>query len=224
MPGFCLAILSLISISAAAQEKNEAAIKRCLVSFSVGGVPIPGNPTSLLPGVEFYITPRVSVFNEVALQTQKNKDFDSTALNKKYFKYKAEARFYLFDKAKRVMPYLALQYTTAKRNFNVNKSWTYYDTFQDDSIYSYSRASINSPIQTITGQFGLAIRVYDNFYIDFSMGLGARHINTSYSLVENLQKIRNRQLFNINLNSSYRFNGSITRAQLNMGFRVSYRF
>jgi hypothetical protein len=181
-------------------------------------------PVPLLPGIEIFVTPRISVYNEIALQTEKNKDYDSTALNKKYFRYKAEARFYLNDGIRRVTPYLGLQYTTAKRNFDVRKTWTYFDTFQDDSIYSYSKANINSPVQTITGQFGLAIRGYDNFYIDLSLGLGVRHINTTYTSVENLQKIRNRQLFNINLQSSYRFNGSISRAQINMGFRISYRF
>ena len=218
-----ICLLSFASLFTVAQKK-EGPLKRWAASLSIGTVPLPGNPSSLLPGIEFYIAPRLSLFNEIALQTQKNKDADSTALNKKYFRYKLEIRYYLSDAKKIVTPYFAAQYTTASRSFNVNKSWTYYDTFQEDSIYSYTKANINSPVQTLTGQFGIVIKGIQNFYFDLFAGAGRRFTNTAYTDVENLQIIINRQLFNIRLASTYRFAGKLNRLQLNLGFKVLYRF
>jgi hypothetical protein len=221
---FLFISLLLFSFCCNGQQIENEKLKRWLISGSVGGAPLPGTPATLLPGIEFFVTPRLSLFNEIALQTAKNKDYDSTALNKKYFKYKAEARYYFLKKAKKVLPYFAMQYTKAQRSFDVGKNWTYYEAAQKDSIYSYTRASINSPVQTIALQFGLAIKGYGNFYIDLAAGFGVRATNTTYSNVQGLQKIRNRQLVNIVLASTYRYIGQLSRLQLNMNFRISYRF
>lgn len=119
-----------------AQSPHKTSFKRFAISFSPGSVPFPGDPLSLQPGVEFFFTPRISLLNEIGLQTERNKDFDSTALNKRFFKYKAEARYYLSDGVRRVNTYFGLQFTAAKRKFDVGKTDRYYDTFQDDSVYS----------------------------------------------------------------------------------------
>ncbi|MGH2563789.1 MAG: hypothetical protein ACRDE5_04715, partial [Ginsengibacter sp.] len=187
-------------------------------------VPLPGIPLSLQPGVEFFLFRRFSLLNEISLQTNKNKDLDSTALNKKYFKYKIELRYYLLPRKKVTTPYFAAQYSTASRKFDVDKKDEYYDTSQDDSVYTYSKAKINSPVQTVTLQFGLAIKASRHFYFDASIGFGIRLINTTYSSVENLQKIRNVRFINIKPIQSYRYQGYVTRLQLNSGFRISYRF
>jgi hypothetical protein len=220
---FCSAAIC-ICFSCYAQPENKPEVKRWAVSLSPGTVPLPGNPFSLQPGVEFFFTPKISLLNEVSLQTEKNNDFDSAALNKRYFKYKAEARYYLSANTNRVIPYFGLQFTTASRKFDIGKADRYYDTFQDDSVYTFTSASVNSPVQTLTGQFGLSARVIDNFYFETSFGYGVRFINTTYSAVENPAKIRNVGLFNIKPISSYRYEGKLTRTQLNLGFRVSYRF
>jgi hypothetical protein len=176
------------------------------------------------PGVEFYFTPRFSLLSEIGLQTNKKDNADSTALNKKYFKYKAEARYYISDGDDRVNPYFGLQFTTASRRFDWAKEGRYYETFQDDSVYSFTKASINSPVKTATLQFGLSGRVVDAFYFELSFGYGIRFVNTTYPALENLEKIRNTGFFNIKPVSSYRYIGSLTRSQINLGVRISYRF
>ncbi len=193
------------------------------VSVSPGIVPLPGKPLSLQPGVEFYFGPRFSLLNEISLQTEKNKDLDSTALNKKYFKYKAEIRFYVTRGEDAIKPYFGLQFTTAKRKFDVDRADRYYETFQDDSVYTYDKASINSPVQTGTLQLGLTSRVFKNFYFDIAIGYGVRLVHTEYTSLVNLQKIRNVGFFNIKPVSSYRYAGKLTRSQFNFGFRVLYR-
>ncbi len=214
----------LLTNFAEAQENKQQGPRRFLVSASLGNVPLPGAPMSLLPGAEVYITERLSFYNEIALQLGKNDDFDSTAINKKYFRYKAELRYYLAADKRNFKPYVGAQFTSSRRSFDVDKTDRYYDTFQQDSAYSYSSASISSPVKTFTVQFGLAIKTYKNFYIDVAMGAGTRLINTTYTNVVNLQKINNTGFFNINPVSTYRYNGKLNRTQLNLAFRISYRF
>lgn len=215
---------SMASVSATAQSNKKAVKEKWLISLSIGNVPLPGTPISLQPGIEFFLSRRVSLFNEVSLQTRKNRNVDSTALNKKYFKYKIELRYYLSTGMKMINPYFAAQFSTANRKFDVDKQDKYYETFQDDSVYSYTSAKINSPVQTGTLQFGVAIKTVGHFYFDAAIGYGFRLINTTYSSVENLQKIRNTGFFNVKPIASYRYQGKLNRPQVNLNFRVSYRF
>lgn len=216
--------LLLISFpfTGSAQQKKQAVEKRWSISVSPGIVPVPGKPGSVQPGIEFFFNAQFSLLNEIGLQTAKNNDFDSTALNKKYFKYKAELRYYIGENT--IRPYFGLQFTTAKRKFNVGKPNKYYELFQDDSIYTYDKASINSPIVTATVQFGISFRVVTDFYFDLSTGYGARFVDTEYTSLVNLQKNRNVGFFNIKPISSYRYTGKLTRSQFNLGLRFSYRF
>ena len=215
-------LLALFSLIGNAQQKKGKEKQQWAASLSLGNVPLPGIPISLQPGIEFFFTPQFSLFNEIGLQTGKNKNYDSTAINKKYFKYKAEFRFYLGKKV--IRPYFGLQFTTAKRSFDVDKTDRYYETSQDDSVYTYNKASINSPVKTGTLQFGIAFRIVKEFYFDIAIGYGIRYSNTEYSSLVNRQKIRNIGFFNIKPISSYRYNGKITASQLNLGFRLLYRF
>ncbi|HLF47578.1 MAG TPA: hypothetical protein VI548_14200 [Chitinophagaceae bacterium] len=206
------------------QQEKETAKKHWAISFSPGIVPLPGDPLGLQPGAEFFFNPKISLLNEISLQTGKNKNLYSTALNKEYFKYKTEIRYYITKKEKVNKVYFGIQFTTAKRKFDVGKPDRYYETFQDDSIYTYNSASINSPVKTGTLQFGVTAKVFNDFYIDLGMGYGVRVINTEYTSLVNLKKISNVGIFHIRPISSYYYNGKLTRSQLNFGFRIYYRF
>ncbi len=207
-----------------AQEKETPGFKRFLASISVGTAPLPDRQATFLPGAEVYITPRFSVYNEVALQTSKS-NFDSSAQNKKYFRYKGELRYYLSADDKKVKPYFAAQYTTASRSFDVLNGDRYYNEAEgDDSAYYYSTASINSPVQTMTVQFGLALNVFDDFWLDLAAGGGTRITNTTYTNVTGLYKTSEFLTLNKELASTYRYIGRHTRSQLNLNFRISYRF
>ena len=221
MPNSVSIIIYLLLSSALLFAQKEAK-KHFAISFSPGIVPLPGGPLGLQPGVEFYFSPKFSLLNEISLQTGKNKDLDSTAINKRYFKYKAEIRFYFAKTKNAVKPYLGLQFSTAKRKFDVNKSDRYYEPSQDDSVYTYNKASINSPVETGTLQLGLSSKVFKDFYFNVEMGYGFRFINTEYSSVVNIQKIKVGFL-NIRPISSYRYIGKLTRSQFNLGVSFLYR-
>lgn len=204
-------------------DKNPDGMKRFLISISAGNVPLPGTNTSILPGAEVYILPRVSLYGEIALLTGK-KSLDSTAVDKKYFRYKAEIRYYLSKKEPVVKPYIGIQYTNATRSFNVNKADIYYEQNQTDSVYKYDRAYIISPVKTLTVQLGTAIRIWKGIYGEIAGGYGFRFINTEYTELVNLRKERRVGFLFIKPISSYRYIGSMTRSQLNLNFRLSYRF
>lgn len=204
-------------------DKNPDGMKRFLISVSAGNVPLPGTNTSILPGAEVYILTRVSLYGEIALLTGK-KSLDSTAVDKKYFRYKAEIRYYLSKNEPVVKPFIGMQYTNATRSFNVNKTDIYYEQNQIDSIFIYDRAHVNSPVQTFTFQAGTAIRIRKNIYGDIAAGCGFRVINTDYSELVNWRKERRVGFLFIKPISSYRYTGSMTRSQFNLNFRISYRF
>jgi hypothetical protein len=217
-------ILAGIFTTAIAQDKKPAPLSRLLISGSLGITPIPNNPLTILPGIEFYITERVSLFNEISLQTEKNKDFDSSSQNKKYFRYKAELRYYLTGDERNIKPYVAAQFTTARRSFDRNRQSSYFIPGSDDSVFQYNRANINSPVQTATVQVGLAMQVFRRCYFDVAGGFGARFTNTAYTNVVGLQKVSESEFFGKELAAAYRFPGRQTRIQINLNFRFSYRF
>lgn len=207
-----------------AQDKEKTKIHRIAPGISLGTVPVPSNPNSIQPSLEVFITKRISVLNEIGLQLEKNEDYDSTARNKRYFKFKAEARFYLGPTDVRGMPYVGLQYTTARRSFDIDRAGRFYEKGNEDSMYTFSRASVNSPVQTLSVQIGANVRCYERLYVDISGGIGYRYVNTSYPRAENLQKVPDIGFLNIKPLSSYKYLGKITRTQLNFNVRVSYRF
>lgn len=218
-----LFIIFACSRQLTAQEKEKEEIHRFAPGISMGTVPVPGNPNSIQPSLEIFITKRISVLNEVGLQLEKDSDYDSTARNKRYFKYKAEARFYLGPLDVRGTPYVGLQFTTARRSFDIDRAGRFYEKGVEDSMYTYTKASVNSPVKTLSVQLGANIRCYDRFYIDVSGGVGYRFINTSYPRTENLAKVPQYEFLNIKPLSSYKYLGHITRTQLNFNVRLSYR-
>lgn len=206
------------------QKDSVSSIKRWNAGLSLGIVPIPPSAISIQPNIEFFISPKFSLLNEISLQLEKNDHADSAALNKKFFKYKAEFRYY-FRRLKKGGLYAALQFATAKREFISGKPSYYYDAAYRDSIYSYDKAKVNSPFTTITAQFGGAFKLYGELHIDISLGSGYRIINTSYSETINLRKeSEDFRWILLRPMGSYRYAGMLTRPQLNFWTRLYYRF
>jgi hypothetical protein len=203
------------------QKKNGKPEYKWAASFSLGIVPVPQNPLSLQPGI--YFTPRFSLFNEISIQTGKHNHADSAAMNKKYFKYKAELRYYL-PAGMRTNPFFALQFITAKRNFDRGKPGKFYETGERDSVFTFNKASVNSPYQALSLNFGVTKSLAEKFYLDCSFGYGFRFVNTTYSNIENLQKEKEYRWFSVRPFSSYKYNGRRTGSQLNFALRLFYTF
>lgn len=206
----------------AAQSDSSQVYKKWTLSISLGNTPIPPMSLSIQPGIEYFFTPRVSLFTEISLQTGKNRIADSAALNKRFLKYKAEIRYLLVKELKPVTPYFAFQLATARRNFEIGKPGLYYEK-KEDSVYRFDKVMVKSPYTTVTAQIGSNIRLYKELFMDISIGAGLRLVNTSYFSAINLQKDREPDgLFYIKPLSSYRYNGRVAKPQLNLWMRLFY--
>ena len=213
-----------ICFSSYCQDKISNAEKRWAASFSTGFAPMPHAPFTLLPGVEFFITPKFSFLFEYAFQTGKNNDYDSVALNKKFARYKTEARFYPFANKRRNGSFFGLQAALADRSFDIGKPGSYFKPGPDDSVYTFDKASVKSPFQVIALQFGISRRIITDFYFESSIGFGIKYVNTAYSSVENMQGGVFRGLFTIKPVSTYRYIGSVSRPYLGISYRLIYQF
>jgi hypothetical protein len=197
-------------------------MKRWAGSFSTGFAPMPHAPISLLPGMEFFITKKISILFEYAFQTGRNNHYDSLAVNKKFTKYKTELRLYLT--ANKIKPFVGLQFAWAHRSFTVGKQSSYFKPNPNDSVFTFNKAFVKSPFQVVALQLGISRRIVKDFYFESSMGLGIKHVNTVYSLVENLQGERFTGLFRIKPVSTYRYLGKISRPYLGISYRLFYQF
>ena len=207
-----------------AQEKTEATMKRWAGSFSTGFAPMPHAPISLLPGMEFFITQKISIFFEYAFQTGRNNHYDSVAVNKKFTKYKTELRLYLTANKRKVKPFFGLQVAWADRLFTIGKKGSYFKPNPNDSVFTFNKAFVSSPFQIVAFQFGISRLIIKGFYFESSIGLGIKHVSTTYSALENLQGDKFRGLFRIKPFSTYRYLGNISRPYLGISYRLFYQF
>jgi hypothetical protein len=198
--------------------------KRWTAGMAMGITPLPDNQASLLPGIEFFISERFSVYNEIALHLNKNHHADSSVMNKKYFRYKAEGRFYFTSSTIWSRPFIGLQFTTATRKFNIEKGGNYFERKQTDSTWLFDRASVNSPFLTGSLQLGLSKRIAEELFIETSIGYGLKFINTEYNETINLRKDRFGGWFAIKPASSYRYIGHTTQSHFTLFIRLFYRF
>lgn len=206
-----------------AQSDSSQIYKKWAVSISLGNTPIPPTALSIQPGIEYFFTPRISLFTEISLQTGKKRNADSAALNKRFLKYKAEIRYLLVQEFKPITPYLAFQFAIARRNFEIGKPGFYYEK-KEDSVYRFDKVMVESPYTTVTAQIGSNIRLYKGFFLDISIGAGLRLVNTSYFSAVNLQKDREPDgLFYIRPLTSYRYNGRVAKPQFNLWMRLFHR-
>lgn len=219
---FLLFVHCLVNLHA--QKKGINDFKKWSAGLSPGIVPIPPNSLSLQPSIEFFITPQVSLLNEISLQLDKNNHADSFAMNKKYFKYKAEFRYY-FNANKKVTPYSAIQFALANRRFTIAKQGHYYENSFNDTACYFDKSEVVSPFTILAGQFGITVRIIESLYFDIYTGAGVRFVNTEYRETENLKK--NKRPYSLLYTkpvSSYYYTGKRTSLQLNLGGRISYRF
>lgn len=90
-------------------------------------------------------------------------------------------------------------------------------------IFSFSKASVSSPVFSSAIKVGMEIRLYKNIFWDVFSGLGVRIISTSYKHVENASP----SFFNeakdwFNFTPIYRYEGTFTKLHLTTGIRLGY--
>ena len=195
------------------------------VTLTGAFIPVPGGNFGIQPGVEYRFNERLSLLTEVTIRVGNKNVPDSQALNKKYFKIKPQLR-YNFSKMKDGSKYyIGLQGSYSIRKFSIARYGFYYDKLPGDSVYFFDVAKVNSPVTTISIQFGTIISPEKKLSVDIFVGIGGRFINTEYTDIEKLRKgIRSRPADGPAFAASYSYFGHVTWLHLNAGLRFIYHF
>jgi hypothetical protein len=177
-------------------------------------------------GAEYRINDRLSVLTEIAFATGNHQD--SSSRNSKYFRIKPELRYHLFETRRGYKVYTGVQISYSFRKWNDLNGGCYFNKkLYPDTLITYNKASINSPILTSSLQLGTLVPISDHFYIDLFIGMGIRMIFTKYSGIENASKdLYNQPVCKIvpAPDPAYWVNGTVSRFHSNFGIRLLYRF
>lgn len=218
---FILFILFSSSLLFAQQVELK---RKWAVSLTGAFVPLPYLNFGLQPGIEYRFSERVSLLTDFTFRIGNKNSNDSDFLNKKYFRVKPELRYWIPGKTNRREYYLALQGSYSFRKFDDNGSF-FYDGLGGDSVYYFERASVNSPVTTISLQVGSDTWHKKRVSVDFFMGFGIRFVNTQYSDVVNPQSLPR-----IRAKEWYGYTNGLQQAghssffHFNTGIRISYHF
>ncbi|HWR31933.1 MAG TPA: hypothetical protein VN451_00290 [Chitinophagaceae bacterium] len=214
----------LFFLSTALYGQKDSVQKGWAVTLSAASIPIGQPGFGIQPGVEYRFNDRYSLLAEVAFRANKKNNKDSSILGKQYLRFKCGLRYSFPGKKERWShDYAGLQISWATRKF-INTNGFYDDHLPGDTVYYYSKASINSPVTTISLQFG-SIITEGKFAVDAFIGLGARFIHTTISNIENpFKQERQRGGSGLNLTASYSYAGNVTMFHINGGIRFMWHF
>jgi hypothetical protein len=218
---FFILLFFLLYTSLAAQSDKKKG--GWAVTFTGALIPISQPGLGLQPGIEYRFNERYSLLAEITLRANKKNSKDSSELNKQYLRFKSELRYSFLTKRKGSHLYAGLQLSRASRQF-INQNSFYFDNKATDSGYYYSRASVNSPVTTLSLQFGTIISK-GRFAVDLFAGIGARFIHTTITDIKDPVRsaIRNPDS-GPSFTASYSYAGNITMLHLNAGIRVMWHF
>jgi hypothetical protein len=194
------------------------------VSLAGALIPLPVQDFGIQPGVEYRINNRLSLLMELTFRVGRRDNPDSEALNKRYFRIRSALRYNLSGKRKILNPYIGFQCSYATRKFTDVKFGFYYDDLPGDSVYFYDKAEINSPVATLSFQWGALLNLSEKVSLDLFTGAGLRFIHTRYTNVENpvkgFREIPRNEIFI----TAYKYSGSVVRPHLDAGLRFIYHF
>jgi hypothetical protein len=214
------ACLLLCSFFAKAQESKWG------VTFTPAIIMSSDFKYAFQPGAEYRFNDRLSLLTEVAFLTGKSKD--PSFSNNKFFRIKPELRYYSPVSKHGLQSYVGFQLSYTYRKWENVSGGCYFDKkMYADSIVSYDRATINSPILTSSLQLGTPISFGDHFGMDIFMGLGMRMIFTKYSNIENATKegysMPSCRIFPAP-DPAWSVSGTVKRFHCNFGVRFYYHF
>jgi Outer membrane protein beta-barrel domain len=217
---FTFLLLFLYTSLNAQSEKKQGGWTATLTAALI---PISQPGLGIQPGVEYRFNKRFSLLAEITFPVNHKNSKDSSELNKKYMRYKTEIRYNFFSKKEKSQLYAGLQVSRSSRSF-INQDGFYFNERKGDSVYYYDKASIRSPVATVSLQLGSIISS-GRFAFDIFGGIGARFIHTSITdIVNPVTGIRSRGGSGLSLTASYSYSGNVTMLHLNGGIRLMWHF
>jgi hypothetical protein len=220
MRKFVVILFLVLSSSLFAQENSGQ--KGWAATLTVAAIPISQPGLGVQPGIEYRFNDRFSLLAEITIPLNKKNSKDSLELNKQYIRFKTEIRYSLFPKNKKSHYYTGFQVSSSQRKFT-NVAGFYYDERHTDSVFYYDKASINSPVTTVSAQFGTIV-TKGRFAMDVFAGIGARFIHTTISNIENPVRSVIMSADGLRLTASYSYKGNITMFHFNGGIRFMWHF
>lgn len=218
-------IFILLFYHSSLKAQSDTLQKGWAATLSAALIPISQPGLGLQPGIEYRFNERYSLLAEVAIPVNNKNSKDSSELNKKYFRVKSELHYNFLSKSTKSNRYTGLQISRASRSF-INQNSFYFDNQGSDSGYYYNKASINSPVTTVSLQFG-SIFSFKNkrFALDLFAGIGARFINTTITDVKDpIRGKISKPSDGPSFTASYSYAGNVTMLHLNGGVRLMWHF
>jgi hypothetical protein len=217
-----LILIFFLLLSLSLQAQKNSSQKGWAATLAGALIPISQPGLGIQPGVEYRFNDRFSLLAEIAIPLNKKDSKDSSELNKQYLRFKSEIRYSLLSKSKKNHLYAGFQVSTSSRRF-IYQNGFIYDKQGADSVTYFSKASINSPVTTVSLQFG-SIITKGRFAVDVFAGIGARFIHTTISNVEIPVRGVILRADGLRLTASYSYAGNATMIHLNGGVRFMWHF
>jgi hypothetical protein len=201
-----------------AQERKWAA------TISPAVVQMPELYMAIQPGMQYRPNSRVAVVVEVCIPVFAFAN-NTSITDRTYSRLKGELKYNLNSSPR--SPYISIESSYAIREFTAENS-AYFTGGRVDSMFSYQRASVSSPIWITNLKIGREYKLGPHFAVDFFAGLGFRNINTQYSDIKEvtgptyarLQPVCNSPMSD----PAWWYEANIYRFNATCGFRFMYQF
>ena len=215
-------VILFLVLSSSLYAQADSSQKGWAATLAAALIPISQPGLGIQPGIEYRFNDHFSLLAEVSIPINGKNSKDSSELNKQYLRFKTEIRYSLLTKSKKGNYYTGFQVSSSQRRFTSIGGF-YYDERHTDSVYYYDKASINSPVTTVSAQFG-SIITKGRFAVDVFAGIGARFIHTTISDIENPVRSVIMSADGLRLTASYSYKGNITMFHFNGGIRFMWHF
>jgi len=197
--------------------------RKWAITLSPAMVQIPELYMAIQPGMQYRPNSRVAIVVEVcipALAIARN----PSITDQKYSRLKGELKYNLNSRSR--SSYISIESSYAFREFTVENN-AYFSGKNVDSVFSFQRASVSSPIWITNLKIGREYKLGPHFGLDIFAGMGFRNISTQYS---DLKEVTREAYFRPNCNvfpssdPAWWYEANIYRFNATFGFRLMYQF
>ena len=195
------------------------------LTFTPAVVPAPNLRYAVQFGAAYNLNDRFQLLAELATAT--GRPYNRAVSNSRYVRVKPEIRFMFPGLGRELTAYTGLQFSFSQRSWVNNGSGSFFESNGvRDSVFTYSSATIHSPVVTGAIQLGGMAKLGKHLYFDIFGGLGLRSVFTDYASVVDQQKAEAYppRCMIVCVRPAWTIEGSLVRFQLNMGARLMYQF
>jgi len=215
-----LFFISLLFLPATMHGQTDSTQKGWAVTLTSSLIPLGPSALGIQPGAEYTFNDRLNLLTEITSRaTPRNRE---SLQDRHDMRFKSELRYNFFKKRKRIHhEYTGLQIASAVRRFTDLNGY-YYENAHTDTVIFFDKARLNSPVTTLSLQFG-SIIADGRLGADLFMGFGVRLVHTTINDVVNPRKgtVHPRAFY---FPAAYNYAGNVTQFHFNAGIRFMWHF